>query len=127
MLEYIGAAAFAVSVALFVPQAITVWRSRNDPNALRGVSMVGQWLLLCNAGLWAVYGIGVGAWWTAAPSFVNGPLAAFVLYLLRRARHRSTLPALDDRVGLPLAPVTDYPVVPHRLDPYRGLSGRDPR
>ena len=85
ILNVCGLAAAVVSFVMFVPQAARVWRLRHDGEQLKGVSQAGQWMLIANAALWAVYGIGMGAYWTAIPSFVNAPLAAVTLYLLRVA------------------------------------------
>lgn len=70
---------------MFVPQALRCWRLRHNPTALEGVSRAGMVMLLVNAVLWAVYGLGVGAIWSAVPSFFNAPLALFVLARLTRA------------------------------------------
>lgn len=87
LLNALGAAASTVSLVMFFPQAIKTWTHRHDPITLEGVSVQAQFLILANASLWALYGIGSGAVWAAVPSFVNFPLAVFVLALLLRARN----------------------------------------
>lgn len=74
-----------IAFVMFVPQAVRCWRLRHRPDALLGVSPAGMLMLLVNASLWGVYGLGTGAVWTAVPSFFNGPLAIVVLVVLRRA------------------------------------------
>lgn len=83
-----GIAGNICSTALFLPNALTVWRRRNDPSAMRGVSSTMQVLVLCNAALWACYAAITEAWWAAAPGLFNVPLALFVLYLIRSAAKR---------------------------------------
>lgn len=81
----VGLAASTISFALWLPQARATWRSRRDPEALRALSRATQWLVVANALLWAVIGIREGNLWIAAPGAVNGPLAAWTLWLLHRA------------------------------------------
>lgn len=86
----LGALASSISFALFLPQAMKTWRTRNNPAALSGVSVGTQVLLLANASLWGLYGWETGAFWVAAPGLVNAPLALLVIGLILRARRTST-------------------------------------
>lgn len=85
-IDVVGAVATLISFGVFIPQAVRVWTHRANPLALDGVAESGQWLLGFNAILWAVYGVGTGAYWSAAPSLLTLPLAIFVIALLRRSR-----------------------------------------
>lgn len=88
-----GIAGNICSTALFLPNALTVWRRRNDPAAMRGVSATMQVLVLCNAALWCCYAAATQAWWAAAPGLLNAPLAMFVLSLIWSSRRQK---AADD-------------------------------
>jgi len=80
-----------VSIVLWLPQARATWAARNRPDALAAVSLGTQVLLLVNAVGWAVYGISTDAWWVAAPSLVNGPLAIVTIVFIMQVRHTPTL------------------------------------
>lgn len=99
VVELCGVAGSAMAFVMFVPQAVRCWRFRRDPDALEGVSRAGMVLLLCNAVLWAVYGLGVGAIWTAVPSFFNAPLAVFVLWLLSTRKSSASMSRVSAHVG----------------------------
>lgn len=88
LVQACGAAGSVIAFVMFVPQALRCWRMRHNPAALEGVSRAGMVMLLINAVLWGVYGLGVGAIWSAVPSFFNAPLAVFVLVVLRQAGRR---------------------------------------
>nr|BFF09206.1 hypothetical protein GCM10025699_05090 [Microbacterium flavescens] len=51
----IGIAGAAISFLLFVPQARLVWANRARPDRLAGISILGQILIIANAGLWGLY------------------------------------------------------------------------
>lgn len=96
--EVVGFAASITAFILFVPQALLVWRKREDVAALSGVSVWMQVALLANASLWGIYGVLTGAFWVAAPGIVNGPLALATLFLVarsRRMRERAPVVASD--------------------------------
>lgn len=84
--ELVGFLASAVSLVLWWPQAVRVWRFRHDPNGLGGVSVPTQVLLLANAALWAVYALLTESFWVGAPGLVNAPLAVGTIALVRRSR-----------------------------------------
>lgn len=83
----VGFVASSFSFIMFVPQARAVWLNRKTPAALEGVSATGQWMLLGNATLWAIYAVLTGAFWVGAPGLVNAPLAIVVIILLRRSHN----------------------------------------
>lgn len=82
--ELVGFIASVVSLAMWWPQAVTVWRSRHRPEQLAGVSVGTQALLVVNASLWAGYAVLTQSFWVGAPSLVNLPLAALTIAVLRR-------------------------------------------
>ena len=86
LVSVIGMFASVISFVLWIPQATLVWRERNNPIALIGVSPVTQILVLCNATLWGVYAILTSAFWAGAPGIINAPLAASTLVILYRGR-----------------------------------------
>lgn len=86
LVNAVGFLGNALSVLLFLPNALTVWRNRHDSHALKGVSRYMQYGILANASTWAVYAWLTGAYWAAAPGLFNAPLAIFVLTLLHRSK-----------------------------------------
>lgn len=86
LLNVLGGLASITAFTLFLPQALRVWKLRDQPLALEGVSASTQWLVIVNEVFWGVYGLGSQAYWAAAPAAVSLPLAAFVLILLHRSR-----------------------------------------
>lgn len=86
-----GALAVAVSVVIFIPQAVRIWRLRRDAAALDGVSVTTYAMMVSNAIIWGAYGALLGEFWVAAPGLLNFPLAVSVLWTVARAR--STRPA----------------------------------
>jgi uncharacterized protein with PQ loop repeat len=83
--EIAGLAGSAVSLVLWWPQALVVWRCRRDPDRLRGVSVTSQVLLLLNAVLWGFYAVAAESLWVGAPGLVNAPLAVVTIVVLRRS------------------------------------------
>lgn len=71
---------------MFIPAARKVWMNRKDPHALKGVSIGMNILIVVNATLWFLYGYLTGAFWVAAPGFVNLPLAVITIFLVFRSR-----------------------------------------
>ena len=80
----VGLVASVVSLVLWWPQALLVWRCRRQPDRLRGVSVPSQVLLLLNAVLWGVYAVATNSLWVGAPGLVNAPLALVTIAILRR-------------------------------------------
>ena len=87
--EVAGIAGSVVSLILWWPQALLVWRSRSDPDRLRGVSVTSQVLLLLNAVLWGAYAVATQSLWVGAPGLVNAPLALLTIAVTRRSRRRT--------------------------------------
>lgn len=100
LVDACGIVGSGIALVMFVPQAARCWRFRRIPESLAGVSYVGMVLLLGNALAWAVYGIGSGAYWTAVPSALNGPLAVSVLWILAGNRHAP----IDSQLSIPPRP-----------------------
>lgn len=81
----VGAIASMVSFVLWLPQARTTYLHRHDPVALSGLSRGTFLLVLANASLWGLYAALTDAFWVGAPGLINGPLAAWTLWLIHRA------------------------------------------
>lgn len=92
--DLLGPIASVMSFLLFLPQAMKTWQNRNDPHALRGLSIWTQVALLANALLWAGYGLDTRAFWVAAPGLINGPLAIATIFLILRSRRPEAVIAL---------------------------------
>lgn len=89
IIDMCGAAGAAISFIMFLPQAIKAWTHRHNPAALAGISTSGQTLVLANAAIWAIYGIGTGAIWVAVPSFINAPLAVGTIAVLTKGKRHT--------------------------------------
>lgn len=86
LIHLIGFIAALISFTMFVPQAISTWKARNNPTALLGISLGTQFMIVANAILWACYGVLTEAFWTAAPGIVNLPLALYTIISIYTAR-----------------------------------------
>lgn len=86
LLDLLGFAATAFSVCMWVPQARTTWKNRNDAIRLAGVSETTQWLMLIGYLLWGLFGVLSESLWVAAPSLVSIPLALATIVIVRRGR-----------------------------------------
>lgn len=102
MIDAFGLLGFFTSIVMFLPLVHGVWKNRNDDYALKSQSVWMQILWLANAVFWAIYGIGVGAIFTALPSFINFPLACFNLYLVARSKLRDKQRVQHEREGSPV-------------------------
>lgn len=98
----LGFVATSFSIVMWVPQARITWRNRNHPIRLAGVSETTQWLSMIGYLLWAVFGILIGSFWVAAPSFVSFPLSIATILIVRRGRR--LIPATP---AIPIAPITE--------------------
>lgn len=96
LIGVLGFVASVVSFVMFLPQAITVWKFRKQPEFLKGTSRWGQWFLLLNASLWGLYAYLTGAYWSGAPGLFNGPLAIITLVLLHKASQELKLREVKD-------------------------------
>lgn len=92
ILNLVGFAAATISFIMWLPQAITTWKHRNNPQELRGISKGTHYFVLANAVLWGVYGVMSGSYWAGAPGLINFPLSALTLILIRRATKTGIIP-----------------------------------
>jgi uncharacterized protein with PQ loop repeat len=86
VLNALGFAATGFSIFMWVPQARTTWRYRNDALRLAGISETTQWMLMIGYLLWGIYGVLSESLWVAAPSVVSMPLAFATIVLIHRGR-----------------------------------------
>lgn len=89
-----GVIGFFTSFAMFIPMAKGIWDNRNNAHALASQSIWTQIIWITNALVWIVYGFGMGAIWSALPSFINLPLAFFSLYLVQKCRRHEKKKAI---------------------------------
>lgn len=85
LISVLGAAASATSIGLFAPQFLKIWRLRNCPEKLQGVSRGRVFILWVQALLWMSYGISLEQIWVSVPSMATIPLMGFSLLLLLRS------------------------------------------
>jgi uncharacterized protein with PQ loop repeat len=96
-LNLLGFAATGFSIFMWIPQARTTWKNRNDPGRLAGVSETTQWLTMIGYLLWGLFGVLSESYWVAAPSVVAFPLALATIFVVRRGRR---LPPLVTSVSI---------------------------
>jgi len=96
-LNLLGFAATGFSIFMWIPQARTTWKNRNDPGRLAGVSETTQWLTMIGYLLWGFFGVLSQSYWVAAPSAVAFPLALATICVVRRGRR---LPPLVTSVSI---------------------------
>lgn len=82
----IGILASVLAFMIFVPQALRVWRARNDHHALLGVSIVSNIFIVNNALVWFLYAWAVDEFWVGAAGIVNLPLALMIIICIIRSR-----------------------------------------
>lgn len=83
-IDIIGFSAAIVSFVIFLPQALSTWKNRNDYSVLKVISPWTQYMILINATLWGVYAVITNAFWVGAPGLINAPLALLTIYFLSR-------------------------------------------
>jgi uncharacterized protein with PQ loop repeat len=98
----VGFLASSMSLVLWWPQAATVWKYRNDPARLDGVSRLAQYLLAINGAAWLVYADLTHSPWLAVSVSTNIPLAILTLMILSRAA-RSAWTSVDADVSASVA------------------------
>ncbi|MCU1425784.1 MAG: hypothetical protein JWM51_2075 [Microbacteriaceae bacterium] len=86
LMNLLGFTATMFSVLMWIPQAATTWRNRNDTLRLAGISESTQWLTMMGALAWGVFGLLSGSFWVAAPSAVSFPLALATIVVVRQGR-----------------------------------------
>lgn len=84
--EVIGVAASVLAFAVFVPQAVRVWRARNDHHALLGVSVVTNMFIVNNSLVWGLYAASIGEFFVGAAGIINLPLATMIIAVIVRSR-----------------------------------------
>lgn len=93
----LGFVATGFSILMWLPQARTTWKNRNDPVRLTGISEGTQWLLVACYVLWGAYGVVIQSLWVTAPSVLAVPLAIITIAIIRRGR---TLPLVTRSIPI---------------------------
>jgi hypothetical protein len=75
-----------VSLILWWPQAARVWKFRNDPDQLAGISRLGQVLLVVSGLIWTAYAVLTGSFWLGVSVSTNIPLGLLTLGILSQSR-----------------------------------------
>lgn len=96
-LNLLGFTATVFSIFMWIPQARTTWKSRNDAVRLAGISETTQWLTMLGYLLWGLFGVLSESFWVAAPSAVTVPLALATILVVRRGRR---LPPVTTAVSI---------------------------
>ena len=84
--ELVGFFASMVSLILWWPQAARVWKFRNNPDQLAGISRLGQLLLVLSGVVWTVYASLTDSVWLAVSVSTNIPLGLITLAILSQGR-----------------------------------------
>ncbi len=94
--DFVGYAAGAMTIAIYVPQALGVYRHRHDAHALRGMSMPGVGASVVEFVLWIVWGFGRGVPAGAIPYVILLPFVVATFVILARAHWRERPIPTDD-------------------------------
>lgn len=89
MTTILGALGAVISFILWLPQAKTTWLNRKNIEALAGISIGTQLLVIINAAIWGLYAFYLNEFWVGAAGLINGPLAVATVVLVWRARKSS--------------------------------------
>lgn len=95
LVQACGLAGSGLSVAMWAPQAVRVWRLRHDTRALAGLSVHTQGLVILSGVVWALYAVLVDEVWVGVPGVVNMPIAVATAWWVHRA-HRTLAYQYDD-------------------------------
>lgn len=87
-IEFVGYAAAALTTAAFAPQVWRTWRTRRAQD----LSLAMLALMSGGNALWALYGVGVGAWPLVAANVAT--LALVLMLLAMKLAGRRTAPLL---------------------------------
>lgn len=82
----IGALANLTSLLLWIPQAKTTWRNRSNKQALLGVSIGTQIIVVINTVLWCVYGLMISNVWLPLGTIIILPLASITIFLKLKSK-----------------------------------------
>jgi uncharacterized protein with PQ loop repeat len=81
----LGLLANATSFILWLPQARTTWKNRNNPEALQGVSLGTQVIAALNTSAWCIYGLLIHDMWLPLGTLIVLPLALWTIILKLKA------------------------------------------
>lgn len=81
IVNVLGAAANLSSLILWIPQARTTWKNRNNLKALQGISIGTQLIVVVNTILWCIYGISIKNVWLPLGTIIILPLASLTIFL----------------------------------------------
>lgn len=81
IINILGAFANLTSLILWIPQARTTWENRHNLQALSGVSITTQIIVVINTVLWCIYGIMIDNFWLPLGTIIILPLASLTIFL----------------------------------------------
>lgn len=79
---------FLIAFWTMLPQMRSIWKFRDSPAALRGVSMLSLIIVTVDYVAWSWYGLLVSAWAIWIPSVAGVALTAITIAMLLRVRTR---------------------------------------
>lgn len=85
----LGPVASAIAFLVFIPQAWSVWRNRDDAHSLRAISVTSNAFIVNNSILWGLYAWHLKEFWVGAAGIVNAPLAGMIIAIVFRADRRA--------------------------------------
>lgn len=91
IVNLLGGLANMTSLFLWFPQASMTWKYRNDPKALKGISIGTQILVMINTSSWCIYGILIQNLWLSVGTVVILPLAVFTIILFIKSNKKGGL------------------------------------
>lgn len=87
--QVLGLFASVLAFAVFIPQAVRVWRARDDAHALQDVSITTNMFIVNNSLVWGLYAFSIGEFFVGAAGLVNLPLASMIVLVIMRSRRRA--------------------------------------
>jgi len=89
MENILGIIASLITMGLFAPQAISVYKNRDNHQALEGVSALTSLFAILSGVLWIFYAALSSAVWIAVPSLVSVPLSSYITFVLLKSKRVS--------------------------------------
>ncbi|WP_459790760.1 SemiSWEET family sugar transporter [Lactococcus garvieae] len=91
----LGLFANATSFILWLPQARTTWKNKNNPEALQGISLGTQVIAGVNTSAWCIYGLLIHDIWLPLGTLIVLPLALWTIVLKLKAGKTPQLSTLN--------------------------------
>lgn len=79
-----------VSMGKLAPQAFKTWQKRKDTQALEGLSITTQWLVILSAVLWIILGVNLGSITVWLPTILQLSFSVMIITLIKQRTNKDT-------------------------------------